>query len=138
MAELSNGTVLRGQTYSYRIERMLGSGTFGITYLAVVSDGAGPMNGMLRVCVKEFYMHDINGRNGSEVTCSSSDGMFSEYRRKFMREAENLASITIRTSFMCLRRLNKTTRSIMSWSLWLAAALTASSANMGAWMRLRR
>lgn len=93
MAELSNGTVLRGQTYSYRIERMLGSGTFGITYLAVVSDGAGPMNGMLRVCVKEFYMHDINGRNGSEVTCSSSDGMFSEYRRKFMREAENLASI---------------------------------------------
>ena len=72
---------------------MLGSGTFGITYLAVVSDGAGPMNGMLRVCVKEFYMHDINGRNGSEVTCSSSDGMFSEYRRKFMREAENLASI---------------------------------------------
>lgn len=93
MAELSNGTVLRGQTYSYRIERMLGSGTFGITYLAVVSDGAGPMNGMLRVCVKEFYMHDINGRNGSEVTCSSSDGMFSEYRRKFMCEAENLASI---------------------------------------------
>ena len=93
MAELSNGTVLRGQTYSYRIERMLGSGTFGITYLAVVSDGAGPMNGMLRVCVKEFYMHDINGRNGCEVTCSSSDGMFSEYRRKFMREAENLASI---------------------------------------------
>lgn len=93
MAELSNGTVLRGQTYSYRIERMLGSGTFGITYLAVVNDGAGPMNGMLRVCVKEFYMHDINGRNGSEVTCSSSDGMFSEYRRKFMREAENLASI---------------------------------------------
>ena len=93
MAELSNGTVLRGQTYSYRIERMLGSGTFGITYPAVVSDGAGPMNGMLRVCVKEFYMHDINGRNGSEVTCSSSDGMFSEYRRKFMREAENLASI---------------------------------------------
>lgn len=93
MAELSNGTVLRGQTYSYRIERMLGSGTFGITYLAVVSDGAGPMNGMLRVCVKEFYMHDINGCNGSEVTCSSSDGMFSEYRRKFMREAENLASI---------------------------------------------
>lgn len=93
MAELSSGTVLRGQTYSYRIERMLGSGTFGITYLAVVSDGAGPMNGMLRVCVKEFYMHDINGRNGSEVTCSSSDGMFSEYRRKFMREAENLASI---------------------------------------------
>lgn len=41
MAELSNGTVLRGQTYSYRIERMLGSGTFGITYLAVVSDGQG-------------------------------------------------------------------------------------------------
>lgn len=93
MAELSTGTVLLGHSYSYRIEHTLGSGTFGITYLAVVSNGAGPMNGKMRVCIKEFFMHDINGRRGCEVTCSSNDGMYAEYRRKFLREAKNLASI---------------------------------------------
>ena len=93
MAALSTGTMLHGHTCSYRIERMLGSGTFGITYLALVSDGAGPMNGLMRVCVKEFFMHDINGRVGDEVTCSSSGGMFGHYRRKFLREAKNLAQM---------------------------------------------
>lgn len=96
MAALSTGTMLHGHTCSYRIERVLGSGTFGITYLAVVSDGAGPMNGIMRVCVKEFFMHDINGRVGEEVTCSSSGGMFDHYRRKFLREAKNLAAMNSR------------------------------------------
>ena len=32
--DLSSGIVLKGSAYTYRIERTLGSGTFGITYLA--------------------------------------------------------------------------------------------------------
>ena len=34
---LSPGSVLNGNHYNYKIEKVLGQGTFGITYLAKVS-----------------------------------------------------------------------------------------------------
>jgi len=95
--ELPIGTTLRGASYTYTIERVLGQGTFGITYLAttkVKADGAlGALEATLHVAIKEFFMHDLNGRHGAEVTCSSKSGIYEHYRHKFAREAQNLSKL---------------------------------------------
>jgi len=91
------GTQLKGAAYTYTIEKILGQGTFGITYLAtskVQIDGAlGALETTLTVAIKEFFMHDLNGRRGNEVTCSSQGGIYEHYRRKFAREAQNLSKL---------------------------------------------
>lgn len=91
--DLSSGITLKGSAYTYRIERTLGSGTFGITYLATILSGAGALDGKVHVCIKEFFMHDVNGREGSAVTASTKNGLWNDYRKKFEREARRLAAI---------------------------------------------
>ena len=91
--DLSSGIMLKGNAYTYRIERTLGSGTFGITYLATILSGAGALDGKVHVCIKEFFMHDVNGREGSAVTASTKNGLWNDYRKKFEREARRLAAI---------------------------------------------
>lgn len=91
--DLSSGIMLKGNAYTYRIERTLGSGTFGITYLATILSGAGALDGKVHVCIKEFFMHDVNGREGSAVTASTKDGLWTNYRQKFEREARRLAAV---------------------------------------------
>ena len=94
---LQPGTVLHGMENSYRIDRVLGQGSFGITYLAYTSTevkGAlGSVRSEMQVAVKEFFMRDINGREGSTVTTGGSRGLFDRYKRKFMREAGNIAKL---------------------------------------------
>ena len=91
---LQPGTVLQGNERSYRIDRVLGQGSFGITYLAYtqVSLGGklGEMSAEVPVAVKEFFMSGIDGREGSTVTHSSKDGVSGQYRWKFAGEARNL------------------------------------------------
>lgn len=91
--DLSSGIMLKGNAYTYRIERTLGSGTFGITYLATILSGAGALDGKVHVCIKEFFMHDVNGREGSAVTASTKNGLWTNYRQKFEREARRLAAV---------------------------------------------
>ncbi len=91
---LEKGTVLRGNDNRYTIIRALGQGSFGITYLAhtQVEGSLGTVD--VEVAVKEFFMKDINSREGSSVTGGSSkDGLFDKYRQKFRREAQNLAKM---------------------------------------------
>ena len=87
------GFLLHGESYVYKIEKVLSYGTFGISYLAKtrvkVSGALGEIETELRVAVKEFFMKDINGRCDSTVTCSSGD-LYVDYRRKFAREVTNL------------------------------------------------
>ena len=94
---LAAGTTLQGGEYRYRIERALGQGSFGITYLAAtrvkVSGALGELETDMRVAVKEFFMKDVNGREESTVTSGSKDGLFADYKRKFRREAENLSRL---------------------------------------------
>lgn len=87
---LPKGTLLRGGEHDYRIERVLGSGSFGITYLASYQDRSGVV---VYVALKEFFMNEINGREGTSVTTGSKDGLFADYRRKFAREAKNLTTL---------------------------------------------
>ncbi|MBD5284514.1 MAG: serine/threonine protein kinase [Bacteroides sp.] len=86
--------VLKGPAHTYRIVKVLGSGSFGITYLAdVVLGGKIASAVSMKVTIKEFFMKSINGRDGSVVTTGSEDGYFSKYLDKFVREADKLASV---------------------------------------------
>ena len=91
------GTTLKGSQYTYKIEKVLGQGTFGITYLAttyIKVDGAlGSLQTKIQVAIKEFFMRDINGRNENTVTCSNNGGLYVDYKHKFAKEAENLSNL---------------------------------------------
>lgn len=88
-------TILDGQDYQYRILKVLGEGTFGITYLAKAKVSIGGKLGNLYteidVAVKEFFMKDMNTRTGKSVDSGSQSGMFHSYRNKFRKEALNLS-----------------------------------------------
>lgn len=101
MSDISNalprGTILQGPKNRYTIQRALGQGSFGITYLATtemqVSGEIGSFKTTVQVAVKEFFMRELNGREGTEVTSSSQGRLFTDYKKKFQREAVNLSKL---------------------------------------------
>lgn len=95
MNALTPGVMLHGASYNYRIERVLGQGTFGITYLASVKmiGALGSIDANVYVALKEFFMREINGRENSTVTSGSKEGLYMDYQKKFIREAQNLAKL---------------------------------------------
>ena len=94
--ELKQGSTLQGG--KYEIIKVLGSGNFGITYLATtkiaVNGQLGQMDVTVNVAIKEFYMKDLNYRtsDGSAVE-GTQNTMVKNYRKKFKKEAENLAKL---------------------------------------------
>lgn len=91
---LSSDTILRGKSYTYRIVKVLGQGSFGITYLATIVDEEMKKLGVeTHVTIKEFFMDKINGREQSTVTVGTQKGLYGEYKSKFLREAKNLAKM---------------------------------------------
>lgn len=95
--ELKNGTPLAGG--KYRIEKKLGQGSFGITYLAAARftthSSLGDMTVDAKVAVKEFFMGDINSRREDGSTVEGSQGsVFTNYRKRFRKEAENLMKLS--------------------------------------------
>jgi len=95
--ELKKGTTLQGG--KYKIEKKLGQGSFGITYLATAKfstdSGIGKMDVVAKVCIKEFFMSDVNSRKEDGSTIEGSFGtVFTNYQRKFRKEAENLAKLS--------------------------------------------
>ena len=88
--ELNTGHLLAGGRY--RIERVLGQGGFGITYLA-------EQTGLARkVAIKEFFMKELCNREGdtSHVTVPSmgSREMVDRFREKFIKEARAIARLS--------------------------------------------
>ncbi len=96
MIELRIGSTL--QNGKYEITKVLGSGNFGITYLATtkiaVNGQLGQMDVAVNMAIKEFYMNDLNNRasDGSTVE-GTQNTMVKNYRKKFKKEAENLAKL---------------------------------------------
>ncbi len=91
------GYVLRGRNREYNILKVLGQGTFGITYLAqtqmVLEEALGGLEVTVQVAVKEFFMREVNGREGSSVTTGSNGPLYAEYKRKFLAEAQHLSQL---------------------------------------------
>ena len=91
MQHLQPNITLQGG--KYRIERMLGQGGFGITYLAEL------VSAHKRVAIKELFIANngqaINGRNGNYVTVTndSNQVVFDKHREKFKKEASRLATL---------------------------------------------
>lgn len=85
--ELRPGALLRHNTY--RIERVLGQGGFGITYLAT------DLNLERKVAIKEFFPKDYCGREGStsQITLGtqSATEFVNKLKAKFLKEARNIA-----------------------------------------------
>ena len=84
---LKSGTLLQGG--KYRIEKVLGQGGFGITYLAVQT----VLN--RKVAVKEFFMKEHCNRDESSSCVSvpslGSKELVEKFRAKFIKEAQTIS-----------------------------------------------
>ena len=97
-SSLPAGTVLKSENYTYQIEKVLGQGAFGITYLVntIVSmqGQLGTIRTGVKVALKEFFMHKEMKREGGELIEVSPDSKVKIYAEKFRKEAQKLASLT--------------------------------------------
>ena len=91
------GARLHGANNEYVIEKFLGSGAFGMTYLATTEvefEGSlGKIKTKVRVAIKEFFMKDYNGRSGNIVTQTGVGKTYERYKRKFEKEALSLSRL---------------------------------------------
>ena len=91
MQHLQSNTTLQGG--KYRIERVLGQGGFGNTYLAVQTS----LN--RAVAIKELFIggsgQAVNGRSGNKVTVTNAVNqvLFDKHKEKFKKEASRLATL---------------------------------------------
>jgi formylglycine-generating enzyme required for sulfatase activity/serine/threonine protein kinase len=100
--QLRQGTVLKAQKYTYTIQKVLGQGGFGITYLATipvwVQGPLGKIETKSTVAIKEFFMKDYCERDstsGTRITVSNTSGRerADYYRRRFTKEANNMSKL---------------------------------------------
>ena len=89
MSTLQPGSTL--QNGKYEIQRVLGQGGFGVTYLAL-------QQGLNRiVAIKEFFMENFCVRNADThhvtITTEGSRELVERYRNKFLKEARNIAKL---------------------------------------------
>ena len=97
--QLKAGTVLQGG--KYRIEKILGQGGFGITYLASIEiesvQSLGRIKMEVPVTIKEFFMKDHCNRDAttSQVSISSQGAkeLVESFKRKFIKEAQTIAAL---------------------------------------------
>ena len=86
---LKQGTQLQGGRY--RIEKVLGQGGFGITYLAEQTS----LND--KVAIKEFFMKELCDRDsetmGVSIGSSGSRELVERFREKFVKEARNIRKL---------------------------------------------
>jgi len=99
MQHLQPNTTLQGG--KYRIERVLGQGGFGITYLATQTcenkDFQPPMLPYYekQVAIKKLFLNGVNERVGTaiQVSNSANDILFEKQKEKFKKEAKRIMSL---------------------------------------------
>ena len=87
MQHLQPNTTLQGG--KYRIERVLGQGGFGITYMAI------QVSANCQVAIKELFLNGVNERAGNSIRVSNSvnDSLFEKQKEKFKKEAKRIMSL---------------------------------------------
>ena len=87
---LQPGATLWNDTY--RIEKILGHGGFGITYLAMDT------NLEKKVAIKEFFIGALCSRDSDSCTVitngTNSADLIEKYKTKFLKEARSLAKLS--------------------------------------------
>lgn len=95
---LNIGSKLAGSSLLYIIDKVLGQGSFGVTYKArgysKVKGAFGDMEVELPqpIAIKEFFMRDVNQRSEDGSISGLMEGsLVYNYAQKFRKEAEKLA-----------------------------------------------
>lgn len=99
MSQLSNNAILCNG--KYKIERVLGQGGFGITYLAKqkvsVAGALGTIDAEIEVTIKEFFMKELCNRDEASsivtVPSTGSAELVEKFRQKFIKEAKNISKL---------------------------------------------
>ena len=90
MNELHANTSLQNRRYA--IQKTLGQGGFGITYLAYDNVNR------KQVAIKEFFMKELCNRNGKthhmSVPSTGSKKLVDKFRAKFLKEANTIANLS--------------------------------------------
>lgn len=90
MNELHANTLLQNRRYA--IQKTLGQGGFGITYLAYDNVNR------KQVAIKEFFMKELCNRNGKthhmSVPSTGSRKLVDKFRAKFLKEANTIANLS--------------------------------------------
>lgn len=105
---LRNNTILNATPgRRYTILGMLGSGGFGITYLALMEENVGGIVNRRRVALKEHFVKTMCGRKADGMTVDVFPNLAESYRRSlkdFIGEATRLRTVTNRPNIV---RLNE-------------------------------
>ena len=99
MQQLPKNTFLQGG--KYKIEKVLGQGGFGITYLATqkisIEGPIGQIETEIKLAIKEFFMKDVcnRGEDSNVVSIPSvgSKQMAERFKQKFIKEAWNISKL---------------------------------------------
>ncbi|MDR0937892.1 MAG: SUMF1/EgtB/PvdO family nonheme iron enzyme [Mediterranea sp.] len=101
--ELPQGATLRSRDSVYTIQRTLGQGGFGITYMATtptwLEKPTDRIQGKFTVAIKEFFMADYCERDSShssQVSVPTTAGreQVEYYRTRFVKEARNVSRLS--------------------------------------------
>ena len=88
------GTVIRGAENVYTIEKVLGQGTFGITYRASTTMTGKLGKAKVWVALKEFFVEELDARNrDGSVKSRTENSIAHKYAKAFQRESENLSKM---------------------------------------------
>ena len=99
MQHLSEGTLLQGG--KFKIEKSLGQGGFGITYLASqtisVEGSIGEIKTEIKLAIKEFFMKDVCNRDENSTIVSvpsvGSKELVERFKQKFIKEARSISKL---------------------------------------------
>jgi len=94
-SNLKIGTILKSPTQEYRIDDILGAGSFGITYLATSKVKYGNVSFNVRFAIKEHFMEScFRDDDGIFVHCTpTSQKNVEQSRKDFLNEARRLQEI---------------------------------------------